>query len=163
MGMRTLAVISIALCAGGCASVNVEPIGPGGYSLEVPTDTFSSRHAMQLYAAEAAGDLCPQGWQRLDVRDRPSDVAWTIKCAPGSPASEALLSSPSAVPAPETLSAPPEILQQSPPPAGVSAPPPVNMPLESPPGSASAPPQTLVPSQTEAPRTEDDAVPADKL
>jgi hypothetical protein len=157
MRMRSLAVVAFALCAGGCTSVDVETIAPGAYTLTVPTDTFSSRHAMELYAAEEAGDVCPQGWVKLAVKDRPSDVAWTIQCTGVAIVPEAELSSQPEVPTTDTTVVP--LASVHPLPSGPdvpAAPPP-------PPGAASAPPEDLAPSQTPPSKSDDDAVPPEKL
>jgi hypothetical protein len=163
--MRRLAVVMFAVCVGGCASVDVETVGQGAYTLTVPTDTFSSRHAMELYAAEEAGDVCPQGWVKLAVKDRPSDVAWTIQCSQAVLVPDAVLSSQPEVKLPETTVAPlanvpaatsgtDVITQES---TVITEQP---APRQ---GAASAPPENLTPSQPLAPKPEDDAVPPEKL
>jgi hypothetical protein len=144
MRMRSLTVVAFALCAGGCTSVDVETISPGAYRLTVPTDTFSSRHAMELYAAEEAGDVCPQGWAKLAVKDRPSDVEWTIQCTAVALVPEVELSSRPENPSTDTTVVP---MQQ---------------PLP-PPGAASAPPEELAPPQPPPSKSDDDAVPPEKL
>ena len=164
MRMRNLVVVTFALCAGGCTSVDVENIGPGAYTLTVPTDTFSSRHAMQLYAAEEAGDVCPQGWAKLAVRDRPSDVEWTIQCTAVALVPEAELSSQPEVPTTDITVAPLASVHRSPYGPDVSAAPAPTMQQPGPPpGAASAPPEDLAPVQAPPSKSDDDAVPPEKL
>jgi hypothetical protein len=100
---------------------------------------------MELYAAEAAGDACPQGWVKLAVKDMPSDVSWTIQCAPGVIAPVAVSSSRPAAPPPDVYVTP-------------SA----NVIPEKPSVAASAPPESLEPPPAPEPPA-DDAVPPDKL
>jgi hypothetical protein len=162
--MRNLVVVTFALCAGGCASVNVENVGQGAYTLTVPTDTFSSRHAMEIDAAEEAGDVCPQGWVKVAVKDLPSDVSWTIQCTRAVLVPEAALSSQPEVPAPDTVAPLANVHPSSP--AIVTEESTETTTIEQPaprPGAASAPPENLTPSPSPAPKPDDDAVPPEKL
>jgi hypothetical protein len=108
--MRNLAIVLSALCASGCSSADVHPLGGNAYELSLPTDVLSSMHAIKRYAAETADDLCPRGWVKEMVDEEPSDLQWTVHCA-GTAGTTIILPAPRPViVAPGVATAPPEKL-----------------------------------------------------